>query len=99
MKERMAGSSIHPLQSYLTRDFLLSLMNANPLEDRPTIPELRQRYVIETFYEVGREFQVAKALNMDYRSMRAILRKRNCCRRNRATALTHHCFPITVVIC
>jgi DNA-binding NtrC family response regulator len=60
---------------HLTRDFLLSLMNANPLEDRPTIPEIRKRYVIETFYELGREFQVAKALNMDYRSVRAILRK------------------------
>ena len=50
-------------------------MNANPLEDGPTIPELKQRYVIETFYEVGREFQVAKALNMDNRSVMAILRK------------------------
>lgn len=60
---------------HLTRDFLLSLMNANPLEDRPTMPEIRKRYVIETFYEVGREFQVAKALNMDYRTVSAILRK------------------------
>src|SRR5262245_61242599 len=60
---------------HLTRDFLLSLMNANPLEDRPTMHEVRKRYVIETFYEVGREFQVAKALNMDYRTVSAILRK------------------------
>jgi transcriptional regulator with GAF, ATPase, and Fis domain len=60
---------------HLTRDFLLSLMNANPLEDRPTMSEIRKRYVIETFYEVGREFQVAKALNMDYRTVSAILRK------------------------
>ncbi len=60
---------------HTTRDFLLSLMNANPLEERPTIPEIRKRYVIETFYEVGREFQVAKALNMDYRTVSAILRK------------------------
>ena len=59
----------------MTRDFLLSLMNANPLEERPTIPEIRKRYVIETFYEVGREYKVAKALNMDYRSVSAILRK------------------------
>jgi two-component system NtrC family response regulator len=51
---------------HVTRDFLLSLMNANPLEERPTIPEIRKRYVIETFYEVGREYKVAKALNMDY---------------------------------
>jgi len=60
---------------HTTRDFLLSLMNANPLEERPTIPEIRRRYVIETFYEVGREYKVAKALNMDYRSVSAILRK------------------------
>ncbi len=60
---------------HVTRDFLLSLMNANPLEERPTIPEIRKRYVIETFYEVGREYKVAKALNMDYRSVSAILRK------------------------
>lgn len=60
---------------HLTRDFLLGLMNANPLEDRPTMPEIRRRYVIETFYEMGREFQVAKALNMDYRTVSAILRK------------------------
>src|SRR5262245_2875879 len=60
---------------HLTRDFLLSLMNTNPLEERPTIPEIRKRYVIETFYEVGREYKVAKALNMDYRSVSAILRK------------------------
>ena len=60
---------------HLTRDFLLSLMNTTPLEDRPTIPELKKRYVIETFYEVGREFQVAKALQMDYRTVSAILRK------------------------
>ena len=59
----------------MTRDFLLSLMNANPLEDRPTMPEIRKRYVIETFYEVGREIQFAKALNMDYRTVSAILRK------------------------
>jgi len=59
----------------LTRDFLLSLMNANPLEDRPTMPEIRKRYVIETFYEVGREIQVAKALQMDYRTVSEILRK------------------------
>src|SRR5262245_51465534 len=60
---------------HITRDFLLSLMNANPLEERPTIPEIRKRYVIETFYEVGREIQVAKALNMDYRTVSAMLRK------------------------
>jgi DNA-binding NtrC family response regulator len=60
---------------HITRDFLLSLMNANPLDDRPTVPEIRKRYVIETFYEVGREFQVAKTLNMDYRTVSAILRK------------------------
>jgi two-component system response regulator HydG len=60
---------------HLTRDFLLSLMNANPLEERPTMLEVRKRYVIETFYEVGREFQVAKILNMDYRTVSAILRK------------------------
>src|SRR5215813_3742218 len=60
---------------HVTRDFLLSLMNANPLEERPTITEIRERYVIETFYEVGREIQVAKALKMDYRSVSAILRK------------------------
>jgi hypothetical protein len=50
-------------------------MNANPLEDRPTTPEIRKRYVSETFYEVRREFQVAKALQMDYRTVSAILRK------------------------
>jgi DNA-binding NtrC family response regulator len=62
---------------HLTRDFLLSLMNTTPLEDRPTIPELKERYVIETFYEVGREFHVAKALQIDYRAVSAILRKEN----------------------
>jgi len=62
---------------HTTRDFLLSLMNANPFEERPTIPEIRKRYVIETFYEVGRESQVAKTLNMDYRTVSAILRKEN----------------------
>ncbi len=60
---------------HLTRDFLLSLMNANALEDRPTMLEIRKRYVIETFYEIGREFQVAKFLNMDYRTVSAILRR------------------------
>lgn len=49
-------------------------MNANPLEDRPTMLEIRKRYVIETFYEIGREFQVAKVLSMDYRTVSAILR-------------------------
>jgi len=60
---------------HLTRDYLLSLMKANPLEGRPTMAEIRKRYVIETFYEVGQEFQVAKALNMDYRTVISILRK------------------------
>lgn len=60
---------------HLTRDFLLSLMNANPLEDRPPMIEIRRRYVIETFYEIGREYQVAKVLNMDYRTVNAILRR------------------------
>jgi hypothetical protein len=50
-------------------------MNANPLEDWPTMPEIRKRYVVEAFYEIGREFQVAKTLNMDYRTVSAILRK------------------------
>ncbi|MGE0131481.1 MAG: sigma-54-dependent transcriptional regulator [Blastocatellales bacterium] len=61
----------------LTRDFLRSLMNANPLEDWPTMPEIRKRYVVEAFFEIGREFQVAKTLNMDYRTVSSILRKEN----------------------
>ncbi|MBO0859660.1 MAG: hypothetical protein J2P21_14460 [Chloracidobacterium sp.] len=52
-------------------------MNTTSLEERPTIPELKERYVIETFYEVGREFHVAKALQIDYRTVSAILRKEN----------------------
>lgn len=62
---------------HLVRDFLLSLMNANPFEKRPTISEIRKRYVIETFYELGTEHKVAKAISMDYRSVRAILREEN----------------------
>lgn len=63
--------------NHRTRDFLLSLMNATPVEDRPTIPELTERYVIETFYEMGRVFNVAKALQIDYRTVSTILRKEN----------------------
>ncbi|MCI0660142.1 MAG: hypothetical protein L0220_03625, partial [Acidobacteria bacterium] len=62
---------------HLTRDFLLCLMNANPLEGRPTMAEIKKRYVIENFYELGHESKVAKALNMDYRTVTSILRKEN----------------------
>jgi DNA-binding NtrC family response regulator len=57
------------------RLFLLGLMNASSFENWPKVEEIKKTYVIEAFKRLGKEFQVAKVLGIDYRTVVGILKK------------------------
>lgn len=60
-------------RNHLTGDFLLSLKNSYTKEDWPTMPEIRRRYVVEVYLEIGNAYRVSQMLRMDYRTVSAIL--------------------------
>jgi DNA-binding NtrC family response regulator len=58
-----------------TRLFLLGLMNASSFEDWPSLQDIKKTYAVEAFNKLGKEFQVAKVLGIDYRTVVGILKK------------------------
>ena len=61
----------------VTHELLSSLLLHQPDNVWPTVQELRERYIIEAWLRWGRAAQVARILNIDYRTVYQILRKAN----------------------